>query len=148
MNTTSKPHLSVFLCHATDDKSLVRKLYERLKDDGIDVWFDDENLLPGQNWDIEIQKAVRQSDVVIICLSKKSVTKEGYVQKEIKIALDIADEKPEGTIYLIPTRLEECKVPHRINRWQWIDLFSADSRKLTTKNIKGYLDHFKPVQNK
>ena len=127
MNTTSKNHLNVFLCHATDDKPSVRKLYERLKDDGIDVWFDEKNLLPGQDWDIEIQKAVRQSDVVIICLSKKSVTKEGYVQKEIRFALDVADEKPEGTIYLIPTRLEKCQVPHRISRWQWIDLFSTNS---------------------
>jgi S-DNA-T family DNA segregation ATPase FtsK/SpoIIIE len=130
----SKNHLHVFLCHATDDKKLVRKLYEKLINDGIDVWFDEEKLLPGQDWDIEIQKAVRQSDVVIVCLSKKSVTKEGYVQKEIKIALDVADEKPEGTIYLIPTRLEECNVPFRLNRWQWIDLFSTEA----TVDLKSY----------
>ena len=136
MNVISKSYLNVFLCHATDDKPSVRKLYERLKEDGIDVWFDEEKLLPGQDWDMEIQNAVRQSDVVIICLSKKSVTKEGYVQKEIKIALDVADEKPEGTIYLIPTRLEECNVPNRINRWQWIDLFSSGSAIDTTKYKK------------
>jgi hypothetical protein len=68
--------------------------------DGIDAWLDDENLLPGQKWEMEIPKAVKNADAVIICLSKSSITKEGYVQKEIKFALDFATEKPENTIYL------------------------------------------------
>jgi hypothetical protein len=119
--------IRVFLCHATADKLSVRKLYKKLNNDSIQVWFDEENLLPGQDWDSEIQNAVRQSDVVIICLSSKSVTKEGYVQKEIKIALDVADQKPEDTIFIVPVRLEECNVPQRLRRWQWIDIFSPVS---------------------
>jgi SOS-response transcriptional repressor LexA len=79
--------------------------------------------MPGQEWDLEIRKAVRNSDTVLVCLSKSSTTKEGYIQKEIRFALDIADEKPEGTIFLIPVRLEECNVPSRISRYQWVDLF-------------------------
>jgi S-DNA-T family DNA segregation ATPase FtsK/SpoIIIE len=105
----------------------MRKLYGKLIEDNIDVWFDEERLLPGQDWDIEIQKAVRLSDVVIICLSANSITKEGYVQKEIKIALDVAEEKPEGTIFIVPVRLEACEVPNRLKRWQWIDLFSSEA---------------------
>jgi S-DNA-T family DNA segregation ATPase FtsK/SpoIIIE len=134
MTLTNARPIRVFLCHASNDKPSVRRLYNKLAEDKIDVWFDDEKLLPGQDWDVEIQKAVRISDVVIICLSNKSVTKEGYVQKEIKIALDVADEKPEGTIFIIPVRLEECNVPDRLKRWQWIDLFSqitdVDNNKL------------------
>ena len=60
----------------------------------------------------------------MICLSRDSVTKEGYAQKEIRFALDVADEKPEGTSYLIPLRLEECQVPERLRRWQWVDFFA------------------------
>jgi TIR domain len=86
---------------------------------------DQENILPGQEWDSEIRQAVRTSDVVIVCLSESSITKEGYVQKEIKLALDVAEEKPHGTIFLIPARLEECKVPQRLLGWQWVDLFGA-----------------------
>lgn len=62
--------------------------------------------LPGQNWDLEIGKAASKSDVVIVCLSAKSVSKEGYVQKEIRLALDMADQKPDETIFIIPARLE------------------------------------------
>jgi hypothetical protein len=39
------------------------------------------------------------------------------------MVLDLADEQPEDKIYLIPARLEECDVPNRLARWQWVDLF-------------------------
>ena len=115
--------LKVFLCHASGDKPAVRDLYHRLRGAGFDPWLDEENLLPGQDWQLEIPQAVRSSDAVLICLSRRAVTKAGYVQKEIRYALDVADEQPEGAIFLIPLRLEECEVPHRLRRWQWVDLF-------------------------
>jgi formylglycine-generating enzyme required for sulfatase activity len=118
--------LRVFLCHASADKPAVRELYQRLRADGISAWLDEENLLPGQDWQLEIPKAVRESDAVIVCLSKGSINKAGYVQKEIKFALDVADEQPEGIIFLIPLKLEECDVPERLGRWQWVNLFSPN----------------------
>ncbi len=102
--------LKVFLCHASADKPAVRKLYRYLKERKMDPWLDAENLLPGQNWQVEIPKALQSSDVIIICLSNRSVDKEGYVQKEIKFALDKALEMPEGRIFLIPARLEDCNL--------------------------------------
>lgn len=119
----SRRTLRVFLCHATNDKPSVRKLYNRLNNDNVDPWLDEEKLLPGQDWQIEIPQAVRNSDIVIVCLSHHSINKIGYVQKEIVVALDVADEQPEGAIYLIPVRLEKCEVPKRLRRWQWVDLF-------------------------
>lgn len=115
--------LKIFLCHSKDDKAKVKKLYRRLVADNFDAWLDEEKLMPGQDWDLEIRKAVRNSDTVVVCLSNSSTTKAGYIQKEIRFALDIADEKPEGTIFIIPARLEVCNVPDRINRFQWVDLF-------------------------
>jgi len=56
-------------------------------------------------------------------LSNAAVTKRGYVQKELRYALDISDEQPEGTIFLIPLKLEDCEVPERLRRWQWVNLF-------------------------
>jgi formylglycine-generating enzyme required for sulfatase activity len=118
-----KQALRVFLCHATGDKPAVRALHQRLCAEGIDAWLDEEKLLPGQKWQFEIPKAVRASDVVIVCLSRKSINKAGYVQKEITFALDVADEQPEGAIFLIPARLEECDVPDRLSQWHWVSLF-------------------------
>jgi len=51
--------LRLFLCHAKEDKPIVRELYRQLTAEGwLDVWLDEMNLLPGQEWDMEIEKAV------------------------------------------------------------------------------------------
>jgi outer membrane protein assembly factor BamD (BamD/ComL family) len=134
-NETKRP-LKVFLCHASGDKLMVRDLYKRLIAEGVDAWLDQEKLLPGQNWRVEIPRAVRESDVVVICLSNKSITKEGYIQKEIKFALDSAEEKPEGTIFLIPARLEDCPVPEGLGRWQWVDLFEENGFLRLLRSLK------------
>ena len=136
MAEETKRPLKVFLCHASGDKPAVRALYQRLLRDGVDAWLDREKLLPGQDWQSEIPKAVRESDVVIVCLSNKSITKEGYIQKEIKFALDIETEKPEGTIFLIPARLEECLVPGQLASWQWVDLFEADGYERLLRSLQ------------
>lgn len=58
-------------------------------------------------------------------MSSRSISKEGYFQKEIKFALDVADEKPEGTIFVIPLKLEDCDVPRRLIKWQWVNYFEG-----------------------
>ena len=72
---------------------------------------------------MNIEEAVEASDVVIICLSNNSVTKEGYVQKELRYAREIALEKPEETIFLVPLRLDDCEVPRGLRFYQWVDYF-------------------------
>jgi len=118
----SRP-LRVFLCHTSSDKPAVRRIYETPLSFGVDPWLDEKKIKGGQDWDLEIRKAVRASDVVVVCLSGASTVREGYVQKEIRQALDVADEKPQGTIFIIPLRLEPCEAPERLRQWHWIDYF-------------------------
>lgn len=120
-----KRPLRVFLCHAKDDKSAIRELQKQLLAQNIDPWLDEDKLLAGQEWELEIAEAVRNSDAVIVCLSKKSIPKAGYVQKEIRYALDVADQQPEGAVFLIPLKLETCDVPQRLRSKQWLDYFKA-----------------------
>jgi cold shock CspA family protein len=127
-STETKPGrlLQVFLCHSKQDTAAVRDLYRRLRAEEMIPWFDEEYLLPGQDWDYEIRKAVSNSDAVVVCVSKGSVNKAGYVQKEIKHALDIADMQPDGVIYLIPLKLEECDMPEKLCRWHWVNYFEEN----------------------
>jgi hypothetical protein len=117
--------LKVFICYARADYDRVRVLHDRLIKDGVDVWLDKVNLLPGQDWELEIRKAVRETDVVIVCLSKQ-FNQAGFQQKEVKLALNTADEKLEGEIFIIPARLEECSAPESLRKWHWVDLFESD----------------------
>ena len=129
MPPTDRP-LKVFLCHAHSDVAVVHNLYRRLVRDGVDAWLDKESLLPGQDWELEIRKAVRSADIVVVCLSKR-FNQAGFRQKEVRLALDTALEQPEGEIFIIPVRLEECENLGSLSKWQWVDLFEeAGYRRL------------------
>jgi CheY-like chemotaxis protein len=127
----------VFLCHSSGDKDRVRDLYQRLTLDGVECWFDEVDLLPGQDWDLEITAAIRRSRLVLACLSQESITKAGYLQRELKKALDVADEQPEGSTFLIPVLLELCRVPQRLQRWQWADLRAEGGYDRLLASIRG-----------
>ena len=129
--------LRVFLCYASQDKPAVRELYRRLLGEGwIDPWIDEEKLLPGQDWNLEIYRAIRDADALIVCLSTESISKEGYVQREFKLALNLAEEKPDGTIYIIPLRLDMCNPPVRFQQWQWVDYFYEGSYEKLLESLR------------
>jgi hypothetical protein len=127
--------LKVFICHASENESTTKELVDRLKSDGFDPWLSKEQILPGMTWDLEIQKAMRSSDAVIVCFTKVSVEKEGYIQKEIKLATEIQKEKPEGTIFLIPIQLEECDIPYSLKSVQWGKYFEIDGYEKIVKAL-------------
>jgi TIR domain len=129
--------LRVFLCHASQNKPVVRELYQRLLAEGwIDPWLDEEKLLPGQDWNLEIEKAVESADAVINCVSSVSVGKEGYVQREVRRVLDIALEKLEGSIYVIPMRLDDCEIPRQLRNRQFLDYFPESKRDSSYDKLK------------
>lgn len=56
-------------------------------------------------------------------MSEKAASKAGSAHKEIKQALDLADEQPEDAIFLIPVKLEPCDVPDGLSHVQWVNLY-------------------------
>lgn len=141
MPDTSSRSLSVFLCHSAGDKPTVRELYQKLNSEGwIDVWLDEEKLLAGQDWEYEIEKALDKTDAVIVALSTSSVSKEGYIQKELRFALDIALEKPEGTIFVLPLRLDDCERPRKLRNIHSLDYFPFQQRELAYFRLRQSLE--------
>ena len=140
IGSPSRP-LRVFLCHSSGDKLAVRELYQKLSAEGwMDVWLDEEKLLPGQDWDYEIENALDNTDAVIVSLSTGSVSKEGYVQKELRFVLDIALEKPAGTIFILPLRLDDCERPRRLRTIQGVDYFPPERRELAYTRLRRSLE--------
>ena len=119
---TADSPLRVFLCHASEDKKPVRSLYRKLKQEGFDPWLDDEELLPGQKWAEVIPSVLETMDAIVVCLTHHAMSKEGYVHKEVAMALDLAEHKPEGTIFVIPVLFEPCEVPRRLSAYQVADM--------------------------
>lgn len=128
--TTQPDKLIPFLCYAKENVEEVRQLAARLKAEGwIDPWLDEEDILPGQRWEDRVVNAVRESHAVIVFLSKVAVENEGFFHKELRLALDTAEEKPEDTIFIIPIRLDICDVPIRLSQYQYVDYFGDDLQK-------------------
>jgi hypothetical protein len=128
--------LRVFLLYARGDREAVHRLYRRIIKDGAKAWLDVENILPGQDWQFEIRKAIHTSDMVIVCLSRGFNKQGGYRHEELKIALKKANSIPDGETFIIPARLEMCDTPEPLRRWQRVDLFEADGYKKLLMTLK------------
>jgi PIN domain nuclease of toxin-antitoxin system len=59
----------VFLSHSAKDKAVVRPLAERLRQDGLKVWFDEWVLKPGDSIPAKIEEGLEHSRVLVLCMS-------------------------------------------------------------------------------
>lgn len=114
----------VFISYAKEDIAAARAMFSALRGVGLRPWLDCECMFPGQHWDTEIRRALKESDFVLVLLSSRQVLKRGYVQREIREALDMLKEMPDNRIFIIPARLDDCQpgLPGLLEL-QWVDLF-------------------------
>jgi formylglycine-generating enzyme required for sulfatase activity len=130
--------LRVFLCCTAQDKykPFIRETYARLEDEGwIEPWLDDEKLLPGLNWDAEVEKAVGDADCVIIFISKRAIVENRYVQRELRFVLNCALENIRRSISIIPLRLDDCPIPRHVQPWQYYDFSVFNQREHVYKRL-------------
>ena len=59
----------VFLSHSSKDKDIVRAVAERLRADGLRVWFDSWELRPGDSIPVKIEEGLEASRVLVLCMS-------------------------------------------------------------------------------
>lgn len=127
--------MRIFLSYATEDRAQVEEIYRELDAAGFDPWMDDKDILPGEQWEVSLVKAIRNADIFLICLSKHS-HKRGWIQKEITVALDMWSKMMPTDIFLIPARLEACTIPEPIRQFHGVDLFEADGWARLLKSIE------------
>lgn len=127
---------TVFISHAKEDSKSAETLFDFLTSCGLDPWLDKKKLLPGQKWEVEIMSALKKADFVILLLSKISVTKRGFVQKEFKLALEYCKTKLDSDIYVIPFKIDDCEIPEEVREFQWVELSNPDPYEQILKAIK------------
>ena len=121
----------IFVAYVVEDRPLATRLFDALEGDGFAPWMDVRKLLPGQNWPRAIEAAIETSDFFVPCFSHNSVSKKGGFQAEIRYALDCARQIPLDEIFIVPVRLDGCRIPAAIQReYQYVDLFPDWSRGL------------------
>jgi hypothetical protein len=114
--------LNVFISYAKENQTIAENYYTWLEKEGFSPWLDIKKLKGGQNWELEIDRALQKANVVVLLMSSTSVNKRGFVQREVKDALDNLRYKRPEDIYIIPIKIEQCDVPDYIsNKIQFID---------------------------
>lgn len=98
---------TIFLAHAKEDKIIIRKLYNELKQENLNPWLDEFSIEPGKKWKEEIENAIKKSRFFVACISKFSVKKAGYVQNELRLALQEFESRPPNNLYFIPVLLDD-----------------------------------------
>jgi hypothetical protein len=128
----------IFLSYAREDKPRIDEIYVALKKAGLNPWMDEpprpyhvEGLQPGQMWDEEIRKRIREARITLAFFSKRSVEKEGYIQREYRLALDRNAQQPQHQPSLIPVLLDSCAPPSlrvdtvSYHQLHWYKLYEA-----------------------
>ncbi|MDP9317054.1 MAG: toll/interleukin-1 receptor domain-containing protein [Chloroflexota bacterium] len=118
--------LRIFLGYEHEDQQSVRRLYNRMRNDGFEPWMQEIDVLPGQDAESEVHRAVLGADVIVVCLSGASINKDGNLRGDTQLVLDIADQQPRRGIYVVPVKLEECTTPERLQRLRAVKLFEPD----------------------
>lgn len=117
----------IFISYTNSDQDRVLPFFHALERYGFNIWLDCKRLKPGQNWDFEIKLALDKSSLVIAFLSEASVGRRGYVQRELKVALDKLSEKLVDDIYIIPILLDEAlPIPEQLKGIQCISANAPD----------------------
>jgi len=118
--------VQIFISYAREDLITARRISASLREYKLEPWLDVEKLQPGQNWRQAIESAIKASAFFIALLSSNSVNKRGFVQKELRTALDVLQEMPPSQVYMIPVRIDECVSDYpALQDIQWTDLFPS-----------------------
>jgi hypothetical protein len=110
-------HPKVFLSHASEDKDrFVNEFAIRLTQNGVDVWLDNWEMLPGDSLvDKIFGEGLKEAEAVIIVLSEYSVQKP-WVKEELNST--IVNRIQNGT-KLIPVVIDDCEVPESLKSTLW-----------------------------
>ena len=139
MSNSEKPQ--VFISYAHEDLEEVRGLCSDLKEYGVNVWFDRENIAPGK-WKTQIEKAILKSRYFLFCISiaalKKMKEGSGFVDDELQVAYEIAMAQDDRYFTILPVRFEDCgHGDHRLSIFHQYDLF--ENRKDQVEKLAMYL---------
>ena len=122
----------IFLSYVRDDLVDVQRLVTILREYGIDVWFDRDQLRPGHRWRDEIRAGIAQGDFFIACFSKKySERTRTYMNEELTLAIEELRQRPTDRAWFLPVLLSETEIPDRsigagetLRSLQWVELYN------------------------
>ena len=115
---------SVFLSHNSKDKPWVRKLADRLTEDGVVVWIDEAELNIGDSLIEKIAAGIQNMRFVAAVISNNSVG-SSWVQKELNLAM--TKEIKGKVVTVLPLLIESCVLPNSLTDKLYADFTQAEN---------------------
>lgn len=127
----SEKNKQLFVSYAQIDAEPVERIIDSIRQEfrtralPVDVWIDREALLPGEQWNQSIQRALLDSFGLLIFVSPASMNSE-WVRAELAAATAATDR------FIVPIILQHVPdLPTALKQLQWLDL----SNQLTPSAI-------------
>ncbi len=109
--------MQIFICYARIDQQFAYQLVEDLSDYEVGIWMDVRSIPHGSNWDMEVQKGLDSSDLMLVLLTPAAASSQNVADEW---SYFIEKNKP-----IVPLLVEPCEVPFRLSRRQRVD-FTQD----------------------
>jgi WD40 repeat protein len=127
----------VFLSHSSKDKAVVRPMAERLRADGLRVWFDETN----NSTSAEIEEGLEHSRVLVLCMSANAFGSD-WAQLEAN-TFRFRDPLNRERRF-IPLRLDRSHIKVPLKQFPYINWFSKSHDKEYAKLLEACRLPLKP----
>src|SRR5215213_9269985 len=123
----------VFLSHSSKDKAVVREIAERLRDDGLEVWFDEWMIKPGDSIPSKIEEGLEHSRVLVLCMSANAFGSD-WAQLESQ-TFRFRDPLNKERRF-IPLRLDDAPIKGSLAQFLYINWRSASREQEYAKLVE------------
>ncbi len=130
------PPPSVFISYASEDRAAARLLRDTLIAAGLDVWYDESELVGGDAWDQKIRRQIRECDYFMPVISANTERrKEGYFRREWRLATERTMDMSDDVLFLLPVAIDNtnesaARVPEKFLAVQWLRLPAGEPRPI------------------
>jgi TolB-like protein/cytochrome c-type biogenesis protein CcmH/NrfG len=127
----SAPRGAVFLSYASQDAEAAKRIAHALRAAGVEVWFDQSELVGGDAWDQKIRRQIKECALLIPVISENTQARtEGYFRLEWRLADQRTHLMAKGRAFLLPVVIDgtpdaEAAVPDSFLDVQWTRLRPA-----------------------
>jgi dienelactone hydrolase len=132
---------AVFLSYASQDADAARRLCDALRAAGIEVWFDQNELVGGDAWDAKIRKQIAACALFVPMISATTQARaEGYFRREWKLAVERTRDMADHVAFLLPVVLDgttdrEAHVPEKFREVQWTRVRTAEAEAAFVQRV-------------
>ena len=136
---------AVFLSYASQDAEAAKRICDALRQAGVEVWFDQSELVGGDAWDQKIRRQIRECALLIPVISKTTQSRrEAYFRLEWKLADERTHLMAKGTPFVLPVTIDETSdrdalVPDSFLAVQWTKLPDGEGGAAFAARVKRLL---------